>query len=144
MPLPNSSESAEACMMLCLQLLGLKLKKGAIDKAHLEKICPPPIIVDAILALLVRILRSRQLAASCLQLGGADLILALPSRCHFSSNSGVIDKLLRRMLEDEITLHMMMETEIRSAVSKIYKKQHPSHSATVTPKVSQKWIAFLP
>lgn len=42
------TETQEACMLLCLQLLGLKSKpkKGGIDKAHLEKVCPPPVVVN--------------------------------------------------------------------------------------------------
>ena len=40
------TETQEACMKLCLQLLGLKSKKGVIDKAHLEKVCPSPIVVN--------------------------------------------------------------------------------------------------
>ncbi|KAL7543885.1 hypothetical protein ACHAXR_013277 [Thalassiosira sp. AJA248-18] len=136
------SESAEACMMLCLQLLGLKKsKKGVIDKVHLDKVCPPPVIVNAILVLLVRVLRSRQLAASCLAMGAPELLLSLPSRSYFPSNYGIINVLLRRMLEDEITLHTMMDTELRSIAAKIYKKQHPSHSASVQPKVNLK--AFM-
>ena len=127
------SETAEACMLLCLQLLGLRSKKGLIDKAHLEKVCPPPIIVSAVLVLMVRLLRSRQLASSCLQMGGADAIL-----CHFPGNGSVVTLILRRMLEDENTLHTMMETEIRSVVAKIYRKQHPSHTASMQPKVNLK------
>ena len=87
------------------------------------------IISSAILILLVRLLRSRQLASLCLNMGGADLILALPSRSHFSGNKDIISLALRRMLEDEVTLYSMMETEIRSTVTKIYKKQHPSGTA---------------
>jgi len=40
------TETQEACMKLCLQLLGLKSKKGVIDKAHLERVCPSPIVVN--------------------------------------------------------------------------------------------------
>ena len=42
------TETQEACMLLCLQLLGLKSKpkKGGIDKAHLERVCPPPVVVN--------------------------------------------------------------------------------------------------
>jgi hypothetical protein len=38
------TEIQEACMMLCLQLLGLKTRKGVIDQAQLKRVCPPPII----------------------------------------------------------------------------------------------------
>lgn len=68
---------------------------------------------------------------------GADLILALPNRSHFSGNRDIISLALRRMLEDEVTLFSMMETEIRSTVTKIYKKQHPSGTAS-QPKVNLK------
>jgi len=42
------TETQEACMLLSLQLLGLKSKpkKGGIDKAHLERVCPPPVVVN--------------------------------------------------------------------------------------------------
>ena len=133
------TETQEACMLLCLQLLGLKSKKGVIDKVHLEKVCPQdPTVVNAILVLLVRLLRSRPLASLCLNMGGADLMLALPSRSYFSGNRDLISLILRRMLEDEVTLHSMMETEIRSIVAKIYKRQHPSHGATAQQRVNLK------
>jgi len=106
------SETQEACVILCLQLLGLKSKKGVIDKAHLERVCPPPEIVNAILLLLLRLLRSRHLSSLCLQMSGADLILRLPSRSFFPGNRDIISLLLRRMLEDEVTLVQMMETEV--------------------------------
>lgn len=40
------TDTQEACMKLCLQLLGLKSKKGVIDKVHLERVCPSPIVVN--------------------------------------------------------------------------------------------------
>lgn len=40
------TETQEACMVMCMQLLGHKSKKGMIDKAHLEKACPPPVILS--------------------------------------------------------------------------------------------------
>jgi len=70
-------------------------------------------------------------------MGGADLILALPNRSYFSRNRDIISLALRRMLEDEVTLHSMMETEIRSIITKVYKKQHPGSSA-ISPKVNLK------
>jgi hypothetical protein len=130
------SETQEACMILCLQLLGLKSKKGVIEKAHLERVCPPPEIVNAILLLLLRLLRSRHLSSLCLQMSGADLILRLPSRSFFPGNRDIISLLLRRMLEDEVTLVQMMESELRTIWGKMYRRQHPSHTASVQPKMS--------
>lgn len=125
--------------MLCLQLLGLKSKKGLIDKAHLEKVSPPPLIANAALVLLLRVLHSRQNASSCLTHGGADLILALPSRSlDFPAKSALITLLLRRMLEDEATLLTMTESEIRSLVAKCYKRQHPNSGGSGQPKTNLK------
>jgi hypothetical protein len=131
------SETQEACMILCLQLLGLKSKKGVIDKAHLERVCPPPEIVNAILLLLLRLLRSRHLSSLCLQMSGADLILRLPSRSFFPGIRDIISLLLRRMLEDEVTLNSMMETELRTLFVSVLRKQHPHTAASaLQPKMS--------
>ena len=42
------SEMQEACMLLCLQLLGLKSRKGLIDTTYLERMCPPPVILNGV------------------------------------------------------------------------------------------------
>ena len=126
-------------MILCLRLLGLRSKRGrSIDRTRLEDACPPPAVVNAVLILLVRVLRSRRLSSLCLQMGGADLILALPGRAWFAGNRDLVSLVLRRMLEEEVTLHAMMEGEIRSVVGRIFRKQHPSYSAQATPKVNLK------
>lgn len=114
-------EHAEQCMIMCLQLLGLRTRKISTT----EQISPPPGVVNAILALLIRVVHSQKTAALCLQMGGADLIVALPDRCHFPGSSSLVTLLLRRLLEDEATLQAMMETEIRSQVTKIWRKNNP-------------------
>jgi hypothetical protein len=114
-------EHAEQCMIMCLQLLGLRTKKPSST----EQVSPPPGVVNAILALLIRVVHSHKTANLCLQMGGADLIVGLPNRCHFPGNSGLVTLLLRRLLEDEMTLQAMMETEIRSQVTKIWRKSNP-------------------
>jgi hypothetical protein len=114
-------EHAEQCMVMCLQLLGLRTKKPS----NTEQVSPPPGVVNAILALLIRVVHSHKTANLCLQMGGADLIVALPDRCHFPGSSSLVTLLLRRLLEDEITLQTMMEAEIRSQVTKIWRKNNP-------------------
>lgn len=126
----------EACMILCLQLLGRKSKKGVIDRAHLEKVCPPSEIVNAVLVLLLRLLRSRHLSSKFVQMLGADLILSLPDRAYFQGNRDIVSLLLRRMLEDEVTLIQMMDTEIRSIVARVYRKQHPSQTGALPTNAS--------
>ena len=114
-------EHAEQCMIMCLQLLGLRSKKASTT----EQVSPPPGLVNAILALLIRVVHTQKTATLCLQMGGADLIVALPDRCHFPGSSSLVTLLLRRLLEDEATLQAMMETEIRSQVTKIWRKNNP-------------------
>ena len=128
-------EHAEQCMIMCLQLLGLRLKKSS----NAEQVSPPPGVVNATLALLIRVVHSHKTATLCLQMGGADLIVALPSRCHFKGCRSLVTLLLRRLLEDETTLQSMMETEIRSQVSKIWRKNNPrSEKSTGQPKAALK------
>ena len=92
----------------------------------------------AVLALMLRLLRSRELSLLCLQMGGADLLLALPGRSYFPQNKGIVALALRRMLEDEVTLHSMMETEIKNIVAKLYRKQHPGSQTPTVQKVNMK------
>jgi hypothetical protein len=136
LPLLHSSH-AEASMRLCLQLLGLRSARKGLDADQLEKVCPPPNIVHAILSLLVRVLHSQKIASLCLQMGGADAILSLPGSCHFTGSSALVTLALRRMLEDDVTLQGMMETEIRSQVTKIFKKQHRG-STNQQPRANMK------
>ena len=130
------TEDAEASMRLCLQLLGLRSARKVQDADQLQKTCPPPNIVHATLSLLVRVLHSQKVASLCLNMGGADVILSLPGSCHFTGNSGLVTLALRRMLEDDVTLQAMMETEIRSQVTKLFKKQH--RGSDQQPKASLK------
>jgi hypothetical protein len=74
-----------------------------------------------------------------MSMGGADVILSLPSCCHFEGNTSLVTLALRRMLEDETTLQAMMETEIRSQVTKLFKKQYRGSVGTSErPKASMK------
>lgn len=128
-------EHAEQCMIMCLQLLGLRSKKTSAA----EQVSPPPGVANAILALLIRVVHSQKTAALCLQMGGADLVVALPDQCHFPGSSSLVTLFLRRLLEDEATLQTMMETEIRSQVTKLWKKNNPrSINGPVQPKASLK------
>ena len=128
-------EHTEQCMIMCLQLLGLRTKKTSTT----EQVSPPPGVVSAILALLIRVVHSHKTANLCLQMGGADLIVALPDHCHFPGSSSLVTLLLRRLLEDETTLQAMMETEIRSQVTKIWRKNNPrSVSGPGQPKATLK------
>ena len=126
-------DSAVACMSLCLDLLG----KGRTPETAQSP--PPPGIVQAVLSLLMRLLRSPKMASLCLGLGAAELILSLPRECRFSGNSGVATVILRRLLEDEPTLQSMMASEIRHTLSKLDgEKSRKQDSSNDRPRVSSR------
>uniref|UniRef100_A0A7S4S0Y2 HECT-type E3 ubiquitin transferase n=1 Tax=Ditylum brightwellii TaxID=49249 RepID=A0A7S4S0Y2_9STRA len=120
-------ETAELCMLLSLQILGVRSKQsngnGGVDDADIPMFAPPG-VTHAALLLLTRVLRSHKLASQCLRMGGAELLLSLPSESRFTGNTGLATVFLRRMLEDEATLQTAMETEIRGTVAKLHKKQN--------------------
>jgi hypothetical protein len=130
------SDSVNTCMSLCLDLLG----KGRTDDTN-QSSHPPPGIVQAVLFLLVRLLRSPKVAAQCLLSGTAELILSLPRDCRFNGSAGVITVILRRLLEDEPTLQSAMAVEMRYAITKLIGEKSRHGAQEERPKVSR--LSFL-
>jgi hypothetical protein len=126
------SDSANTCMSLCLDLLGKGSTNDTNQSSH-----PPPGIVQAVLYLLTRLLRSPKMAAQCLRLGAAELILSLPRECRFNGNAGVVTVILRRLLEDEPTLQSAMAVEIRYAITKLVGEKSRQGAQDERPKVSR-------
>lgn len=122
-------DSVEACLDICLSLLGN-------NEANKGKVAPPPGITHATLLLMLRLLRTPKVSSQCLRTGVAEGILALPSECRFTGNTGLVTLIFRRLLEDESTLQSAMETEIRSTVTKLHAKQKGPLAKTETPSVS--------
>jgi E3 ubiquitin-protein ligase HUWE1 len=83
-----------------------------------------PNLLHSVLILLLRLLRSPAVSSQCLKAGFAEAILALPKESSFAGNSSLIALILRRLLEDELTLFSEMEAEIRSAVLKLHAKSN--------------------
>lgn len=141
------SVSVQPCMQLCVDIL----RKG---QGNGHAMPPPPGIVHATLLLLLRVLRTPKLSTECLQMGAAETILSLPHECNFTGNSGLVTLILRRLLEDELTLQTTMETEIRGTVTKLNGKQketendlpsapHGAFTQGVTPLLCRDPSSFL-
>jgi hypothetical protein len=122
-------DSVEPCLDICLGLLGN-------NEANKGNVAPPPGITHATLLLLLRLLRTPKVSSQCLRTGVAEGILALPSECKFTGNTGLVTLIFRRLLEDESTLQSAMETEIRSTVTKLHAKQKGPLAKTETPSAS--------
>jgi len=117
-----TQDTAEFCLSICLQLLRCQLKYR--DDSGKKKIFfLRPTVTHGVLLLLTRILRSHKCASQCLKMGGAELLLSIQAKSRFQGHVRLIFVALRRMLEDESTLQSTMETEIRSTVTKLLKKQ---------------------
>jgi E3 ubiquitin-protein ligase HUWE1 len=122
-------ESVETCLSICLGLLGN-------NDGNSGKVAPPPGITHATLLLLLRLLRTPKLSSQCVRTGVAEGILALPSDCKFTGNTGLVTLIFRRLLEDESTLQAAMETEIRSTVTKLHLKQRGPLAKGDTPTIA--------
>lgn len=125
-------DAAEACVALGLDLLG----KGSSGNRTMSCDTPPG-IVQAVLFLFTRLLRSPKLASQSLRLGAAELILSLPRSCRFNGNAGVVTVIFRCLLEDDATLQVAMETEIHSTVMKLHGKQSRQGAKVERPRVSR-------
>lgn len=131
---PNT---AEFCMNVCIQLLRLTTYKSSKDTEVENDSYIPSDVAQATLLLFTRVLRSYKVSSQCLKMGGAELLLNQSSKSRFTGHSGLITVALRRMLEDESTLQTAMETEIRSTVTKLHKKQSRSSDSS-RPKVNSR------
>ena len=140
----------ERIMLLCLRVIRFD-SNGALGERT-----PPPGIVHAALLLLTRLARSPKIALQCLKLGAVNLVLSLPRLSRFIGNVGVATIFFRRLIEDETTLHTLMETEIRSTLSKLHRKENKASSSSdkpmaplplfiqsVTPLICRDPIAFI-
>mmetsp|Transcript_747 Transcript_747/g.1813 ORF Transcript_747/g.1813 Transcript_747/m.1813 type:complete len:4405 (+) Transcript_747:307-13521(+) len=105
------SQLVETCANICLSIIG--------D----ESVSPPPGVTHATLLLLMRMLRSPKVSTYCLKAGAGQKILNLGRRCRFNGHSGLVALIFRRLLEDEINLQAVMETEIRNAMMKLDAKK---------------------
>ena len=130
--------STDASVTICLQLLRYQQKRHEnLEESKKPNFHIPADVVHATLLLLTRLLRSHKVAYQCLRMGGVELLLSLNAKSRFVGHAGLITVALRRMLEDEVTLQTAMESEIRSTVTKLHKKQARGVE-NETPKVTSR------
>lgn len=116
-----ATETADHCLMICLQLL--KLKKRVKSDKSMEGVVLSSNDAHATLLLLTRILSFRKVASRFLQLNGADALLSLPPKSRFKGHTELLTLAFRRMMEDENTLMSLTEGAIRTALLKLNRKQ---------------------
>jgi E3 ubiquitin-protein ligase HUWE1 len=93
-------------------------------------------LIQSTLLLLLWLLRPPKVAAECLQAGFAEVILRIPDRYAFIGSSGVVTIVVRRLIVDESTLIMSMESDIRAVIMKLHAKQSTiTNSKDENPKV---------
>eukprot|EP00934_Nitzschia_sp_Nitz4_P006861 Nitzschia sp. Nitz4//scaffold116_size91068//11601//24470//NITZ4_004949-RA/size91068-processed-gene-0.22-mRNA-1//1//CDS//3329533551//6851//frame0 len=114
---------AQTCVDICVQVLRLKVNS--------------PGTINAALFLLMRLLRSPSLSSYCIHAGVSDCILGLPRKVRFTGHTGLITHLLRRLLEDDHSLQLAMETEICGTMTKIHRK-HSNARSDGKPRVGLK------
>jgi len=128
-------DAAEACMQMCLQILR---RCSSSSSSSDRKSLPSSDVVQAVLLLLSRVVRSHKVASQCLKSGGAELICSLPKECRFNGNTEAMTMVLRRLLEDSTTLQTLMETEIRATLAKQARQPRGTSRNAVGTKVPLK------
>lgn len=136
-------ESVTPCVDICKKVLS---SNGAP---------PPPGITHGALSLLLQLLRNPRLSSDCLKDGMAEEILDLPSSSRFTGNTGLVTLILRRLLEDEVTLQTALENEIKTAIAKIQAADKDNSRSTevsiplkkfmeaITPLICRDQMLFL-
>lgn len=124
----------DVCLTACRSLIGC----DGSDR----RISPPPGVLQACLMLLLHLLRTPAAATDCLRGGVVEAILSVPAQSRFNGNCGLVTLILRRLLEDEATLLSAMETEIRTTVAKLSKKEQ-SKNLTQTENGGVSLKAFV-
>ena len=125
-----TSDMAESYLTICLQIFRIQQKKTEAKEEDVFFI--PPSITHALLLVLSKVLRSQKLGSLCLRTGGTELLLSLQNKNRFNGHISLITLILHRMIEDESILQTSMESEIRSTVTKLLKKNRASLSASQT------------
>lgn len=119
------SKVAVSCLQVCRQLI-VSLPQRGFEL--------PPGLAHAALLLLLRLSRSPITSAECLHVGMPEAILQLSEKSRFTGNTGLVTMIFRRFIEDDSTLQTTMESEIRSTILKLSKKNN--HTSLEDAEVS--------
>jgi hypothetical protein len=115
-----TSEMADHCLTICLQLLRQK-KRFKADARKEEALTAES--THAVLLLLTRVLSFPKVATRCVQMGGVEVLLSLSSKSRFKGHTSLLTLAFRLMLEDETTVATLFESEIKKTLTKLSKKK---------------------
>ncbi|GAX13555.1 E3 ubiquitin-protein ligase HUWE1 [Fistulifera solaris] len=135
------SSLLQSCVAICRRLLVDFPQDNALS----------PGLAQAGLLLLLRLCHFSNISAQFLRCGIVEAILNLPQEARFTGNSGLVTLVLRRLMEDETSLQMTMENEIRASIAKLSKKSNTGQKSfslrslldTVTPLLYRDPDLFL-
>jgi E3 ubiquitin-protein ligase HUWE1 len=135
------SSLLQSCVAICRRLLVDFPQDNALS----------PGLAQASLLLLLRLCHFSDISAQFLRCGIVEAILKLPQEARFTGNSGLVTLVLRRLMEDETSLQMAMENEIRAAIAKLSKKSNTDQKSfplrslldSVTPLLYRDPDSFL-
>jgi len=114
-----TSETADHCLTICLQLLRQK-KRSKGDARKEEALTAQS--THAVLLLLTRVLSFPKVAKRCVQMGGVEVLLSLSSKNRFKGHISLLTLAFSRMLEDEATVVSFFESEIKKSLTRLSKK----------------------
>ena len=117
-----TQEMAESLLISCLHILRSEQKKVEFPKLDVCYI--PPSIAHSLLLILTKVLQFPKAATLFLRMGGTDLLLSLQHKSRFKGHVPLVILAFRRVMEDENTLQNIMESELRSIISKRMKKRN--------------------
>mmetsp|Transcript_3628 Transcript_3628/g.8298 ORF Transcript_3628/g.8298 Transcript_3628/m.8298 type:complete len:4344 (+) Transcript_3628:221-13252(+) len=104
-------DCVDSCIDICMKLM-------SEEDGHI-----PPGVAHSTLLLMMRLLRSPSVSTKCMKLGAAEKIIAMTKRSRFTGHTGLATLIFRRLLEDDAVLQATMENEIRSTVTRLYRKK---------------------
>lgn len=114
-----TSETADHCLTICLQLLRQK-KRFKVDTRKEDALIAQ--CTHAVLLLLTRVLSFPKVAKRCVQMGGVEVLLSLSSKNRFKGHISLLTLAFSRMLEDEANVVAFFESEIKKTLIRLSKK----------------------
>jgi hypothetical protein len=132
-----SLETADHSLSICLQLLRDRphQRKHAEGENIENSTYLLPETAHATVLLLTKILVIQKVASRFLRLGGVELLLGLKASSRFQGHTSLLTSALRLVMEDENTLQLEMEIEIRNTLSTLLKKQSNPDGIPIVPFV---------
>lgn len=139
----------EKHLMACQDVCETVIRRGGSIGEGFVSV--PPGLVQGALTLQLHLLGVPAISERCRKSGLAEAILALPRSSMFTGHSGVVALIFRRLMEDEATLQLSMESEIRLIVAKLRGSPGNGNAPVglssfleaITPMICRDTLSFL-